>query len=212
MRSHPVLRLPLVRFLLLLGFLVGCGGSGDAPADEVAASDAPPAVKAPETPPGDGCPFSEDPSTTYEPGELLLKFTFQYPSSWEITNETNMSGGMVRLTMRRPFEVNEKRRNLALELIQVGRASTKEAVDRMVAPMRMGEMSANQEHEEIQLGDEAISIGKTITNTKVVYTLGVPGDGGYHLTNLHMQWAGDELCKEEVLRLGSEMLNTFALR
>ena len=200
--------------ILSAGALAACGTPSEAARDEVtletrpaedtsAAGDARSAASSTEA-----CPFSEDPDTTLEPDDLPLRFTFRYPESWEITNRTTLHGGMARLTMRRAFEVDGSRRSLALELVQNGGTSSRNAIEQMT---RGGGQFFNQEQEEITLGGETIRIGKTLTTTKVMYSFGVPGDGGYHLTQLHMHWAGD-LCQEEVLRLGREMLDTFVLR
>ena len=64
----------LASLLLLLGFLVACGGSEEDPSEEIATAEVPPEENtraAAAT--SEGCPFSEDPSTTYDPGEHLLK-------------------------------------------------------------------------------------------------------------------------------------------
>jgi len=212
MRSYHHVHLS---FILIVGLLAACGGSGDASSDEastmaVASDEADSEDPAPAVS-GQECPLSESPSVTYDAGELPLRITFKYPSGWNILDESDMGDGMVKVSIQKPFEVDGSSSRLALELIQTGRTLPKESIERMTTPRSVNGLSANQDQEEIQLGGETITVGRTIAS-HVVYKMGLPGEDGYHLTTLHMWWDGKDRCKDEVLELGSAILQTFALR
>lgn len=85
-------------------------------------------------------------------------------------------------------------------------------LDRTLAPRSVGDQTFNEKHGEIQLGGETITVAMTITDSKVLYKTGLPGEDGFHTASLHMWWDRKDRCRDEVLELGSAILQTFALR
>jgi hypothetical protein len=213
---YPSLRLSLT-CLLLLGLLSACGGEGDtsnATASSASAADAPAngASATHEVAAGE-CPLTFDLSQTYDPGDLPLGITFQYPEGWNVQSERAMDGGAVTVSLRRAFEVGGSRERIALELNKGGTVAPPEMIEMRTAPRSMGDLEMNAEQVTFQLGGESLTAGKTVDDEgKVAYALGLPADGGYYVTGLQLWWDSDDRCREEVITLGDEIVQSFEMR
>jgi hypothetical protein len=212
-RSVPYLSL---LGLLFVNLLAGCGGAdepSDASASEPTADVAQNAAPASQAAAPGECPLDFTLTETYDPGDQPLGITFQYPEGWTLQTERASEGGAVTVRLRRPFEVEGRSERIALELNRGAEVVSSELVEMRTAPRSMGDQLINNEQVEFQLGDETLTAGKTVDDDgKVGYAMGVPADEGYYLAGLQIWWDSDDRCKEEVIRLGDEIVRSFELR